>query len=215
MYKGIIFDLDGTLLDTSEDILTVLNQSLEKFSLNKISSEQICRYLGNGAKKLVERAVAQDNSELTEKVYKDYSKNFAVCENNLTKLYEGEDEVLKNLQNCGIRMAILSNKPQYGVDSVYKKLLSKYGFDIVKGNTTKEKLKPDPSSTLEIIAKFGLLKEECLFVGDGDTDVETANNARIDCLSVLWGYRTEEDLKKSGAKYFAKDWKDLENFVFR
>ena len=213
MYKLVIFDLDGTLLDTLPDLQAVLNYCLKMSALPEISLDDTKKFIGNGAKKLVERAVGADNAELVEEVYRNYNKYFAQCDNNLTRLFEGVDGLLKRLKDLNIKLAILSNKPQYGVTSAYQKFLSEYRFDAVLGQTDGVPLKPDPSVTLEIINIFGLRREECLFVGDGETDVLTAKNAGVNCVSVLWGYRTLKQLEEVGAKTFVKDCDELLNLI--
>ena len=211
MYKLIIFDLDGTLLDTLPDIYTVLNGSLSKFGLPEITLEQTKKFVGNGAEKLVKRAVG--DSVLFEEVYADYSVQFPECGNANTKLFEGEKEVLKELRNCGVNFAVITNKPQRAAERVMAKFFGDIGFDFIIGQSDKHPLKPDPTSALAIIKSTGLNKSECLFVGDGETDVQTARGAGIDCVSVLWGYRSREELEKVGAKHFANDWRELEKFA--
>ncbi len=213
MYKLVIFDLDGTLLDTLPDLQAVLNFCLRMSALPEISLDDTKNFIGNGAKKLVERAVGADNAELVEEVYRNYNKYFAQCDNSLTRLFEGVDGLLKSLKDLNIKLAILSNKPQYGVTSAYQKFLSEYRFDAVLGQTDGAPLKPDPSVTLEIINNFGFRREECLFVGDGETDVLTAKNAGVNCVSVLWGYRTLKQLEEVGAKTFVKDCDELLNLI--
>jgi phosphoglycolate phosphatase len=215
MYKAVIFDLDGTLLNTSYDIQKVLNNSLSHFGLPQISLQKTIEYVGNGAKVLIERAVPKDKAELIEQVYKHYSVNFANCDNQLTCLYDGEKEVLFDLKNRGVKFAIVTNKPQNATDGVYKKHLSKFDFDVVIGQTDKFALKPNADSTLYAIEKMGLNAKDCLFVGDGETDVMTAKNAGIDCVSVLWGYRTKSQLESVGATNFAKTYKELYNLIMQ
>lgn len=213
MIKTLIFDLDGTLLDTSRDILAVLNASLEKFSLPPVSVEKLKEYLGNGAKTLVSRAVGEGNKKLCDGVYKDYFENFANCKNELTELYEGEADALDCFKKSGIKLAIVSNKPQIATERVVTQHLGRFGFDYVVGQSENTPLKPDPAATLKAIAKFGAKKEEVLFVGDGETDIKTAENAGVKCASVLWGFRTRGQLESSGAKIFAKSYAELKNIV--
>lgn len=204
--------MDGTLLDTSQDIQLVLNQSLKKFGLPQISLESLKNYLGNGAKTLVRRAVG-GNDGFFDEIYADYIQNFSNCDNALTKLYAGEAEALNNFKASGIKLAIISNKPQIATERVVKQHLCNFGFDAVIGQKEIIPLKPDPSSTLELIKEIGVEKEEVLFVGDGETDVLTAVNAGIRCVSVLWGYRSRVQLEAAGAKVFANDFTELENLV--
>lgn len=214
MYKGLIFDLDGTLLDTVEDIKCVLNQSLEKYNLPPVSYEEAKRFVGNGARKLVERAVGE-RVELTEKVYAYYAENFPQCANRMTKLYGGAEEALTSFKRAGIKLAVVTNKPQGATDAVYAKFLAKFDFCEVLGQTEYYPLKPNPASTLEVVRRFGIKNEECAFIGDGETDVQTAQAAHLDCISVLWGYRTRAQLEAAGAGKFAQSFKELERIVFQ
>ncbi|MDE6355940.1 MAG: HAD family hydrolase [Clostridia bacterium] len=213
MYKLIIFDLDGTLLNTSLTIQSVINESLKKFSLPPLTVEQTKKFVGNGARKLVERAVEKEDKELIEKVYADYSQRFANCSNELSFLYDGAAEALQNFRAGGILLAIVTNKPQGATDRVYGDFLANLGFSEVLCQTENTPLKPNPASTLKIMRDLGVKPEECLFVGDGETDVQTAANAGVDCVSVLWGYRSKEQLKSAGARVFAGSFKELENLV--
>ena len=214
MIKAIIFDLDGTLLDTSHDIHTVINASLKKFDLPQISYEDTLKFVGNGAKKLVERAVGERIDMLT-KVYSDYSEKFANCDNEHTCLYPEEVETLKKFKDMGIRLAIVSNKPQRATERVYAKYLSNFDFNIVLGQTEYYPLKPNPASTNHILNELDVNWDECLFVGDGETDVETAKAAGLKCVSVRWGFRTKEQLKAAGADNFIEKFSELERYVLK
>ena len=209
MIKEIIFDLDGTLLNTLEDIHFVLNYSLQHFGLPCVTIEQTKSFVGNGARRLIESAVGDKSPQLLDEVYSFYSKLFSECGNERTKLYENEEQVLSKLSELGIKFAIVTNKPQRATDNVYTKFLAKFKFNRVLGQTEYYPLKPNPASTLAIIDDFELKKDECIFVGDGETDVLTAKAAGIKCVSALWGYRTKEQLKAAGAEIFAESYFDL------
>ncbi|MDE6586599.1 MAG: HAD family hydrolase [Clostridia bacterium] len=213
MIKELIFDLDGTLLDTSRDICAVLNESLKRFNLPQISLQALKEYLGNGAKTLVNRAVSESNSKYAEEVYEDYFINFANCKNELTTLYDGEAAALDAFKSAGIKLAVISNKPQLATERVVNQHLNKFGFDFIIGQSESNPLKPDPTTTLKVIEKFGVRKDEVLFVGDGETDILTAANAGVKCVSVLWGYRSRKQLESAGARIFAESFKELENLV--
>lgn len=213
MFKTLIFDLDGTLLDTSRDICRVLNDTLAHFSLPTLSLEKTVEYVGNGAKILIERAIPEYASNRLEEIYSYYAEKFASCDNALTRLYDGEEEALKGLKSRGFKLAVVTNKPQAATEGVYKRHLAAFGFDIVAGNTKEYPLKPDPTLTLSVAAQTGAKPCECLFIGDGETDVLTARNAGMKCASVLWGFRSREQLQKVGAENFVQSYPELFEFV--
>ncbi|MGN0824630.1 MAG: HAD family hydrolase [Candidatus Coproplasma sp.] len=213
MFKTVIFDLDGTLLNTSLDIQKVLNDTLAHFSLPQLSLEKTVEYVGNGAKMLVQRAIPQSATGSFEEIYKYYAAHFAACDNLLTCLYDGEEEALFNLKKAGVKLALVTNKPQDATEGVYNRHLKKFGFDFVAGNTQKYPLKPDPALALCAAESMGVKAEECLFVGDGETDVQTAINAKMEHLAVLWGYRSKAQLEAAGAKNFVESYNALEKFV--
>jgi phosphoglycolate phosphatase len=212
MIKAIIFDLDGTLLNTIEDIQSVLNESLKAYSLPEVSLQNTKLFVGDGAKKLVERAVGE-RQDMFDKVYAYYSKRFSECGNEKTTLYEGESETLTKLKQMGIKLAILTNKPQKATQNVYKKYLSSFNFDVVRGQTDLFPLKPNKQSALNILDELNVKPSECLFIGDGEADVLTAKNAGIKCISVLWGYRSKEQLQFVGATDCIQHYYDILSYI--
>lgn len=213
MYKAVLFDLDGTLLNTSRDICKVLNGTLSHFNLPTVSLEKTIEYVGNGAKMLVRRAVPEGANVNFEEVLSHYLVHFASCDNSLTTLYPGEEEALNALISSGIKLGIVTNKPQDATDAVYSKLLKMFNFGVVSGGSKRFQLKPDPTATLNAAYMLGVLPKDCLFVGDGETDVKTASNAGMKCLSVLWGYRSKEQLAAAGATDFVDGYASLTKFI--
>lgn len=212
MLKAIIFDLDGTLVNTSRDIRCTLNKSLKEFGLRELSLTDTIRFVGDGAKNLVKRAVGE-RVELTEEVYKSFSKRYENCANEYSSLYPDEERTLNLIKGRGIELALLSNKPQRATEAVYNKFLAKFGFCIVFGQTEYYPLKPNPASTEAILQQLKVKKEECLFVGDGEADIKTARAAGLKCVSALWGFRTFEELKAAGGEIFAKDYAELYKII--
>ena len=192
-------------MNTAPDILRVLNRSLEKFSLPKVDLGSLYMMVGDGAHKLIERAVPSDRQQLVEDVYRDYIPAFAACDNANTVLYPGEGEVLTRLKKAGVKLCVLSNKPQAAAENVCADKLGGYGFDIVLGQG-KFPLKPDPAGAEYIMRSLGVKREECVFTGDGETDVRTARNAGMPCISVLWGFRSRDALERAGATVFAENY---------
>ena len=213
MYKAVIFDLDGTLLDSLNDILHVLNNTLKHFGLPEISREQAQKYIGNGARELVRLAIGSDKADRLDEILVYYKERYAQSDNGLSSLYDGEEATLYALKEKGVKIAILTNKPHAAAMRANAIFFEKFGFDLILGQTDGIALKPAPDAVFKIIKELRVDKKECLFVGDGETDVLTAKNAGMDCVSVLWGYRTKEQLQAAGATRFAENFKELQSEI--
>lgn len=212
MKKFIIFDLDGTLLDTSEDIRKVLNETLAMYGFPPLPVDKVKRIVGGGSLNLIKKAFGEHFNSI-ENAHKIFCEKYAENENGLTALYEGEAETLEILKRRGIGLCIQTNKPNAATQRVYADLLSNYGFCEVLGQTEYYPVKPDPTLTLEILRRHNVNKQQCLFVGDGETDVQCAAAAGVDCVAALWGYRTRDQLQKAGAVNFAFKFADILKFV--
>ncbi len=206
MESAILFDLDGTLLDTVPDIALCLNGTLEGFGCPPVSLERTRRAVGNGARKLMERVLPAGIP--MEEAFADFKRRYAASENLRTRAYDGAAETLRLLKAEGWKLAVLTNKPRAAAEKTLARFFAGM-FDFLIADDGKFPLKPDPASTLYCMETLGVPKESCVFVGDGETDVQTAKNAGIPCISALWGYREREELQRAGAAVFAEKFCEL------
>ena len=210
MGKAVIFDLDGTLLNTLSDIAYYTNLALERFGYPKRTEEEIMQFIGCGSKNLIKKSLPDGLSEeIVVECHDYYNKTYTESGSPRTRLFEGIEEVCKQLKQRGFKLAILTNKPQKTTDNVYEKYMTSSGLDKVVGQSENVKVKPDPTAALSIAKQFDARPDQVYFVGDGETDVEVAINAKMNGIAVLWGYRNKEQLTKAGAKVFAVEPMDL------
>lgn len=210
-YKAVIFDLDGTLLNTLNDIATPVNNVLKRHNFPTHSISEIKNYIGSGINHLVhcslpvEVAESASYPKYLEEVRVEYQKYL----NNSTVLYDGMRGVLDELQARQISLNILSNKADEFMDEVYNTYFKEWNFDIVLGARPHKPVKPNPFSLLEIIADLGLEADDCVFVGDSDIDMQTACNAGVFAVGVTWGFRSKELLVANGANVIVEHPQEL------
>ncbi len=209
MKRLVIFDLDGTLVNSSEDICDNINKTLVKFGYPEISLAETVRFVGNGARKLVERALKGEKAENFGEILDFYNNSYNYCGSPKSRAYKGVKELMKRLREEGYLLAVLSNKPQAGTDEVIGKFFPDVYPDCVFGQREGVKTKPDGEGVRLILKELGVKKEEAVFVGDGETDARTYINAGIDGISVLWGFRGRDELINAGATSFAETPEDL------
>lgn len=203
-YKAIIWDLDGTLLDTLEDLKNSVNYGLEGFGMPGITLEMTRRFVGNGVGRLIQLAVPEGtDKETEEKVLARFKEHYEEHSLDATKPYEGMVDILKSLKSEGYKMAIVSNKIENAVGELAEKFFTGL-IDVAIGETPDIPKKPAPDMIFKALDKLGVNKEEAVFIGDSDVDVATGINSGLDMLTVLWGFRDEEELIDSGAKVFVK-----------
>lgn len=212
MVKAVIFDLDGTLLDTLPDILSHVNGMLRAYSYPEISIEETRSYIGDGARKLVERALPV-GAENVDECFAYFKKSYAASDNALTKLFDGETEFLQRLKAKGLKTAVVTNKPQDATEGCVRKFFKDMQFDFVGGDSGAFPCKPDPSLARYAALSMRVSPAECVFAGDGETDVLTAKNAGMFGVACLWGYRSRSQLEAAGATRFARDFDELEKFL--
>ncbi|WP_163400780.1 HAD family hydrolase [Flavobacterium fluviatile] len=200
-FKGIIFDLDGTLVNSLEDIADAMNKVLMDLNYPTHSYDVFQYFIGSGLRNTVTKALPESNNTdeqieiCLERMVKGYSEACTLK----TKPYEGIIELLDNLVSRNIRIAIFSNKADELTKKIASEIFPKH-FDMAIGLSTEALKKPNPFKALEISKKWNLKPEEVMFVGDSDIDMQTAVNANMFPVGVTWGYRSEEELKASGAK---------------
>jgi phosphoglycolate phosphatase len=199
----VIFDLDGTLLDTLDDLADAVNYSLSQFQMPLKTREHVKSYVGNGIRQLMIRAVpnGEENPEF-ERAFDTFKEYYGDHCNVKTKAYSGINEMLRELSRQGVKLAIVSNK----VDSAVKELKDRYFGDVDVAIGDREGLprKPAPDSVLMALNELGSTIENAVYVGDSDVDIKTAGNAGLPCISVLWGFRDRKFLEENGADIFAE-----------
>ena len=200
MIRGIIFDVDGTTLDTLDDIYESFNKALELFHMPLQTKDQVRMGVGRGFKVLIDKCTPEGTDEKTKEEFLPvYSGIYAENYKNKTLPYKGIPELLKALHEKGIRLAINSNKGDAYVKGLIEKNFPDIPFTEVMGAREGIAHKPNPQGTDMIIDEMGLNKEEILYIGDSDVDIMTAKNAGVRSIGCLWGFRDEETLKNAGA----------------
>lgn len=202
-FKAALFDLDGTLLDTLEDLADCMNSVLEQNGFPVHELERYKYFVGAGMENLVRRALPERvrNEDETvsaclESMREEYSRRWK----DKSRPYEGVPELLSALSKQGLRLAILSNKPDDFTKKTVSKLLGEWKFEIVRGELPPVPRKPDPTSAIEIAQELAIPPEEFIYLGDSNIDMQTANGAGMYAVGALWGFRTADELLSSGAR---------------
>lgn len=201
MKKAVIFDLDGTLLNTLDDLADSTNYALSRFGYPTRTIDEVRQFVGNGVAKLIERAIPEGkNNPNFEKCLAIFKENYAQNMYNKTAPYNGIIGMLSNLKSKGIKIAVVSNK----FDLAVKELCKKYfeGFiDFAAGENEAQgiKKKPAPDTVISVLNEFNFAPEDAVYVGDSDVDIMTAKNSKMPCISVTWGFRDEKFLLENGA----------------
>ncbi|MFC2072073.1 HAD family hydrolase [Chloroflexota bacterium] len=201
-YKAVIFDLDGTLLDTLQDIADSVNEALKHSGFPRHELEAFKKFIGEGRDVLATRALPEDSRDpttvkrLVELINSEYSERWA----NKTILYDGISDLLDELTAMNIKMAVLSNKAHYFTELMVSELLSQWYFEAVVGVSQSVLRKPDPTTALQIAQQLVLQPNEFLYLGDSDIDMRTAIGAGMYPVGVSWGFRSAEELLINGAE---------------
>ncbi len=202
-YKVAVFDMDGTILNTLDDMTVACNYTLDRMGMPQRTVDEVRMFVGNGIPKLVERIAPEGTDESTLKQMLDIFMPFYSAHSmDKTGPYAGIPELLKKLKDNGIKLACVSNK----ADAAMRKLCEVFFtglFDDAEGERAGVNKKPAPDMVWAALDKMGAKKEDAVYIGDSNVDFETAVNSGLDCISVTWGFRTRESLEKLGPKFIA------------
>lgn len=207
--KAVFFDMDGTLVNSMNDLAASTNYAMAKFGYPEKPIKNYAYYAGNGIYVMIERAlepnkVDAETLKQIRDVFFDYYKDHCTVH---TAVYKGVPELIAALKEKGIKVGCITNK----VEPIAKNIINHFfgGMDVVYGQIDGVPNKPDPLLTLKALDELGLDPKECLFVGDTSVDIETALNSGAVSLGVLWGFRTEDELRGAGADYIVSDAKEI------
>jgi phosphoglycolate phosphatase len=216
-FQAILFDLDGTLLDTLADIACAANAGLKELGFPTHPIESYRRFVGDGAGCLARRVMPEDHQddETVERCREIIAAEYAKCWADNTKLYPGVSELLAELHERGIPMAVLSNKPHDSTRTVVEGYFPDHYFKVVRGSLPSVPIKPDPAGALLIAEELDIPPGRFVYLGDTDTDMRTAVAAGMFPAGALWGFRTAEELAANGAKALLKKPQELLNLLDR
>lgn len=214
-YSYVIFDLDGTILDTLEDLADATNWVCAQHGWPVHELEAYKGFVGNGAGKLLERVTppgVELTPELRSQLMAEFSERYTAHSANKTRAYDGMPQALAELKEAGVRMAVLTNKPHAAAGPIVERYYPGV-FDAVQGAVEGSPLKPDPTTLFALIEKLGAPKEQTLFVGDSNVDIRTGKNGGLSACGVLWGFRTRAELEAEGADFIAARPTELKRIV--
>ena len=205
-YRAALFDLDGTLLDTLDDLADAANRVLAAEGMPVHEVEAYKKFVGDGLATLVERIVPADqhNEETLGRVMDAFRRDYGAHWHEKSRPYAGVPEMLAGLQKRGLRLAVLSNKPHEFTKLCVQQMLGEFSFYPVLGQREGLPKKPDPAGALEAAALLDIPAREILYIGDTAVDMRTAAGAGMTAVGVLWGFRDEEELTASGADYLVR-----------
>lgn len=214
-YSAAIFDLDGTLLNTIDDLAASVNYALRKHDLPERTLPEVTKFVGNGIRRLVALSVPEGcDSALEASVFNDFRSYYAIHHLDNTAPYPHIPQLLKNLSKRGVLLAVVSNKSDSDVQVLIRHFFPNT-FQVVVGEQEQKGIrrKPAPDTVLACMERLGLSRSQCVYIGDSEVDVLTAQNAGMDEIAVTWGFRSQEFVESYGAKVFANDCTQLEQLI--
>lgn len=208
-YQLAIFDMDGTILDTLDDLAASTNHALVCSGLPERTTDEVRRFVGNGVGELIDRAVPEGTDDaVKEKVIEDFRNHYGEHCFDRTGPYKGIRKCIDALKEAGMKVAVVSNKMDYAVAELCDRFFPGV-FDAAVGEKEGIRRKPWPDSVEHVISQLGAAKEKTVYIGDSEVDIETAKNAGIDEIAVVWGFRNKDFLKERGASVLAESPEEL------
>jgi len=215
-YKAAIFDLDGTLLDTLDDLWDAVNHTMDLYGFPRRTRNEVRSFVGNGVERLIELSVPDglNNPKFTEAVAS-YRAYYAANSEHKTAPYDGVIPLIRKLIAEGIAVSVVSNKPHGATVTLCAKYFPEIA--VVCGEREAEGIrrKPYPDTVFKAVGELGLDVGDCVYIGDSEVDIRTAANAGTDCISVLWGFRDEEELRAEGGTVFVRNADELYDAIVK
>lgn len=213
-YKAAIFDMDGTILNTLEDLYLAVNHTMKKFSYPERTMDEVRQFVGNGVDRLIARSLpgGYDDKNFDAAV-KEYRAYYSAHSDIKTAPYEGICELIDKLKKNGVAVAIVSNKPDVSVKELSLKYFPSVEYAFGERESDGIRRKPFPDMILNAAEKLSVSPKECVYIGDSEVDVESAANSGMDCITVLWGFRDRKFLLEKGAKIFAYSTDDVYRLI--
>ncbi len=211
--KTAIFDLDGTLADTLTDLADAVNYGLKCLGYPEHPYESYNYFVGNGVQRLCRSALPEDKKDETEKLLELFREYYNEHFLDKTALYSGIREALAKLRDNGVQLAVATNKPQEYATAIVCGLLTEFDFVRILGSNEKRPRKPDTAILVEILAALPDEENKVYMIGDSDVDILTGNNAGIDTIGCVWGFRGREELEAAGAGFIAETPEDITRII--
>ena len=214
-FNSVVFDLDGTLLDTLGDLRDSVNYALEKNNLPERSTEEIRSFVGNGIRLLIESSVPENTPiETVDKCFSDFKEYYKDHSAILTKPYDEIIDLMKKLKSKGVKIAVVSNKADFAVKTLMEDYFSGL-YDCAYGERAGVKRKPAPDGVFGAISEMDGDLENTVYIGDSEVDVETAKNANLPCIAVTWGFRDKKVLERLNPEYIVDSTSDILRIIER
>lgn len=214
-YRFLFFDLDGTLLNTLDDLRDAVNTILVRYQMPEITPEQTAAFVGNGAGHLIHCAVPEGTPEEQEKkILAEYRQYYQEHCQVRTAPYSGIPEMLERLKEAGCVMAVVSNKPDAAVKELNRHFFKGLLVSAI-GESAEIRRKPAPDTVFEAMRQTGAEQSSSVYIGDSEVDIETARNAGLPCISVSWGFRNKQELEAAGAQVIAGNAEELEQLLMQ